>query len=57
MMQPPRQIRATVAMSTSQPYSRCALRIMLEALRVGDDLRRLERVAHVVDEAAADRRR
>ena len=27
MMQPPRQMRATVAMSTSQPYSSLALRI------------------------------
>ena len=50
MMQPPRQIVAMSPFLMSQPYSLGAGDDRVEALRVGDDLRGVERLAHVLDE-------
>ena len=50
MMQPPRQIVASSPRSRSQSYVLRGGGHLLEALRVGDDLRGVERLADVVDE-------
>ena len=53
MMQPPRQIVAIAPRSMFQPYSSLPARDLVEALRVGDDLRGVQRLPDVLDERLA----